>query len=95
MIESYYNRLAPFYRYLFPDWEKSADRHAQVLDGVIREFFSQQARRILDAACGIGTQSIGLAQRGYQVTASDISATELELAGKEAAKEWQPNNFGR
>lgn len=86
MIESYYNQLTPFYRYLFPDWEASAERHAQFLDGVIREYFGEQAHRILDAACGIGTQSIGLAQRGYQVTASDISAAELELAGKEAAK---------
>ena len=86
MIESYYNQLAPFYRYLFQDWEKSVVSHAQVLDGVIREFFGPQARRILDAACGIGTQSIGLAQLGYQVAASDISATELDLAMQEATK---------
>jgi SAM-dependent methyltransferase len=86
MIESYYNQLAPFYRYLFPDWEKSVVWHAQVLDSVIQEFFGPQVRRILDAACGIGTQSIGLAQLGYQVVASDISAAELELACQEAAK---------
>jgi SAM-dependent methyltransferase len=86
VIESYYDRLAPFYRYLYRDWEESVLRHAQVLDGVIREYFGPHARRILDAACGIGTQSIGLAQMGYQVTASDISATELELARQEAAR---------
>jgi SAM-dependent methyltransferase len=86
MIESYYNQLAPFYRYLFEDWEKSVVWHAQVLDSVVREFFGSQVRRILDAACGIGTQSIGLAQLGYQVVASDISATELELANQEATK---------
>jgi SAM-dependent methyltransferase len=86
MIESYYNQLAPFYRYLFLDWEKSVAWHAQVLDSVIQEFFGPQARRILDAACGIGTQSIGLAQLGYHVTASDISATALDLASKEATR---------
>lgn len=86
MIESYYNQLAPFYRYLFLDWEKSVVSHAQVLDSVIREFFGPQVRHILDAACGIGTQSIGLAQLGYQVVASDISATELDLAMQEANK---------
>jgi SAM-dependent methyltransferase len=86
MIESYYDRLAPFYRYLFPDWEKSVVWHAQVLDSVIQEFFGSQVHRILDAACGIGTQSIGLAQLGYQVTASDISAAELESASQEAAR---------
>jgi SAM-dependent methyltransferase len=86
MIESYYNQLAPFYRYLFQDWEKSVVWHAEVLDSVIREFFGPQVKHILDAACGIGTQSIGLAQLGYQVVASDVSATELELAHQEATK---------
>jgi 2-polyprenyl-3-methyl-5-hydroxy-6-metoxy-1,4-benzoquinol methylase len=84
MIESYYNQLAPYYRYLFQDWEKSVVSHAQVLDKVIREFFGPQVRRILDASCGIGTQSIGLAQLGYQVVASDISASALDLAMQEA-----------
>lgn len=86
MIESYYNQLAPFYRYLFQDWEQSVVWHAEVLDNVIREFFGPEVRRILDAACGIGTQSIGLAQLGYQIAASDISATELDLATREAAR---------
>ena len=42
--------------------------------------FRPTARRILDAACGIGTQSIGLAALGYTVTASDISPVEVERA---------------
>jgi SAM-dependent methyltransferase len=86
MIETYYNQLAPFYRYLFPDWENSVTRQAQVLDSLIQGTFGPQARRILDAACGIGTQCIGLAQLGYQVVASDISTAELELARQEAAR---------
>jgi len=51
MIESYYNQLAPFYRYLFPDWERALFACAG-LDSVIQEFFGPQVRRILDAACG-------------------------------------------
>jgi SAM-dependent methyltransferase len=86
MIEAYYNQLAPFYRYLFQDWEKSVVWHAQVLDSVMREYFGSQVHRILDAACGIGTQSIGLAQLGYDVVASDISATELDFAAQEASQ---------
>ena len=35
------------------------------------------ASTILDCACGIGTQAIGLASLGYPVTASDISDGEL------------------
>ncbi len=84
MIDTYYNQLAPFYRYLFQDWEKSVHWHADVLDGVIRDFFGSHVRHILDAACGIGTQSIGLAQLGYHMTASDISAVELKMAQEEA-----------
>jgi SAM-dependent methyltransferase len=85
MIESFYDQLSPFYKYIFQDWNASVDRHAGILDGVIREYFGYNVHSILDAACGIGTQMIGLAQKGYQLTASDISAGELEKARVEAA----------
>lgn len=84
MIESYYDQLALYYRYLFPDWEMSVLKQAQVLDSLIQDCFGVGAKRILDAACGIGTQCLGLAQLGYQVAASDISTGELELARQEA-----------
>ena len=86
MIESYYDQLAQDYRLLFPDWEASVTRQAQVLDALIQETFGLNNRRILDAACGIGTQCIGLAERGYQVVATDISTAALELAHQEAAR---------
>src|SRR6185295_3005299 len=34
--------------------------------------------RVLDCACGIGTQAIGLARRGYQVHATDLSPGAIE-----------------
>ncbi len=86
MIETFYDQLAPYYKYLYADWEASVQRQAAALDSVVREFFGLDARRILDAACGIGTQSIGLASLGYIVTASDISSVEVELARAEAAR---------
>lgn len=86
MIEDYYDQLAPYYEWLHRDWEASVQRQGRVLEGVIGEFFGPGARRILDAACGIGTQSLGLAQRGYSVAASDISQRELDRAEAEAAK---------
>ena len=39
----------------------------------------------MDAACGIGTQSIGLAQVGHTVIASDISSAAIEHARTEAS----------
>lgn len=94
MIETYYNHLAPYYKHLFLDWNASVERQATVLDGVIREFFGAAAKRILDAACGIGTQSLGLAQLGYEVTASDISEIEIEYAKAEAAQRGLAITFG-
>ncbi len=87
MSEHFYDALAPYYAYLYPDWEASCMRQAAELDRVIRDYIGPEAHAILDAACGIGTQSLGLAQLGYAVTASDISPAELERARAEAARQ--------
>ncbi len=86
MISAYYNQLAAFYKLLFRDWEASVEQQAAILDGVIRDFFGPNAHNILDAACGIGTQSIGLAQRGYAITACDISPAAIAAAREEAMR---------
>jgi SAM-dependent methyltransferase len=86
VTDAYYDQLAPYYKYMYQDWEASVSRQAAQLDGVIREYFGPRARRVLDAACGIGTQCLGLAQMGYSVTASDISLAEVEQAKAEAAR---------
>lgn len=80
MNAAFYDQLAPYYHYVYADWEASVKRQAAALDGIIREFFGSTAQRILDAACGIGTQSIGLAELGYAVTASDLSPGAVERA---------------
>lgn len=86
MLENFYDQLSPYYKYVFQDWNASVERQATLLDEVIREYFSRRVHSILDAACGIGTQAIGLAQKGYQLTAADISAGEIKTARLEAAK---------
>lgn len=86
MLESFYDQLSPYYKYIFQDWNASVERQSNVLDAVIQEYFSGQVHSILDAACGIGTQTIGLAQKGYKLTASDISSGEIEKAKLEASK---------
>lgn len=85
MPEGSYDALAPFYHLLYPDWEGSMARQAAALDDVIRQKWGGGVHSVLDAACGIGTQSLGLAARGYQVTASDLSRAEVDRARREAA----------
>ena len=84
-VERFYDELAPFYHLIFPDWEASIRRQAEALDQVIRERWGDGRLSILDVACGIGTQALGLAALGHRVTASDISAGAVERARREAA----------
>jgi SAM-dependent methyltransferase len=86
MTENYYNHLAPYYKFIYPDWDKSVQRQAGALDAVIKEFVGGTSKTVLDVACGIGTQSIGLAKIGYKVTSSDLSSAEIEQARKEAIR---------
>lgn len=57
-----------------------------MLDAIINENWGNDNSKILDVACGIGTQCLGLASLGYEVTASDLSPHEIERAKLEASK---------
>ena len=54
---------------------------------------SQQPRAILDLACGTGTVSRLLAQRGYEVTGVDLSEGMLQIARRKAEDERLPLAF--
>ena len=86
-ITDFYAGLAPFYHLIYPDWESSMARQASMLDSIIREFWGGSASSVLDVSCGIGTQSLGLAKLGYEITASDLSPEEIEQAKAEAEKQ--------
>jgi SAM-dependent methyltransferase len=92
-VADFYDRLCPFYHLLYQDWAASMQRQASQLDSVIRELWGDRVKTILDAACGVGTQAIGLAQLGYRVAASDISPVPLERAKREAASRGVAVNF--
>ena len=49
--------------------------------------------RALDVCCGAGTNTIYLAQNGYEVTGIDISRTAIEIAKKKAAAADVSMNF--
>jgi SAM-dependent methyltransferase len=81
----FYDALADDYRLIYADWDASVHRQARALDQVIAQYFGGRPKRVLDAACGIGTQAIGLASLGYEVCASDLSSAELAKAKEIAA----------
>ncbi|HEU0302364.1 MAG TPA: class I SAM-dependent methyltransferase, partial [Longimicrobium sp.] len=56
------------------------------LDAVIRAELGTGGGTVLDVACGIGTQSLGLAALGYAVTGSDISPAAVRRLRDEAAR---------
>ncbi|WP_245848677.1 class I SAM-dependent methyltransferase [Lentzea kentuckyensis] len=80
MTGAFYDGLAGTYDLLFPDWDASMARQAAQLS----EFVPPGAR-VLDCACGIGTQTIGLALRGYEVVGADLSPKSAARAGVEAS----------
>ncbi|HET7231491.1 MAG TPA: class I SAM-dependent methyltransferase [Longimicrobium sp.] len=84
-MSDFYDRLAPFYHLIFPDWEASIARQAHALDAVIRARLGDGPRTVLDVSCGIGTQALGLAALGHRVTASDLSPGAVARARSEAS----------
>lgn len=86
ITQTFYDNLAAHYDKLFLDWQSDVRQQAVILDNLLLDGGLDRSARILDCACGIGTQAIGLAALGYSVTASDISDAELAEAEKRAAQ---------
>jgi len=87
ITQTFYDNLAPQYDKLFSDWRCAAQEQAGILDRTFKDRGFDRSAKILDCACGIGTQAIGLASLGYSVTASDISSGALAEAEARAEKE--------
>src|SRR5580704_2174695 len=86
-VKRFYDRLASNYHLIFEDWDASMKRQAVALGAILeRECGAPTALRILDCACGIGTQTLGLASLGFTVTACDLSPASVERTRVEAAK---------
>ncbi|MGD0628463.1 MAG: methyltransferase domain-containing protein [Terracidiphilus sp.] len=85
-VNGFYGELADFYHLIFEDWDSSIKRQAGVLKNLLISETTGKPLRILDCACGIGTQSIGLAMLGHQVVASDLCAAAVLRAQTEARR---------
>jgi glycine/sarcosine N-methyltransferase len=79
----FYNDLAPVYHLIFDDWDAAIERQQAVLCRLLPS--PVIAGVVLDCACGIGIQALGLARAGYKVEATDISSPAIERAKAEAS----------
>lgn len=78
MTTAFYDRLAPYYHLLYGDWESSVAKQGEALARLLREAGVVPGELVLDAASGIGTQTLGLLKHGYRLIASDISVGAIE-----------------
>jgi glycine/sarcosine N-methyltransferase len=83
-VLEFYEGLAGDYHQLFADWRQSVERQGGVLEALLRRQGVPPPRSLLDCSCGIGTQAIGLALRGYTVHATDLSPASVARAEREA-----------
>lgn len=92
-VARFYDDLAAHYHLLFEDWDETIARQGECLDRLIGDLSGPGPKTVLDATCGIGTQALGLAQRGHRVTGSDLSCEAVERAKLEARRRALPVEF--
>ncbi|NLY89619.1 MAG: class I SAM-dependent methyltransferase [Firmicutes bacterium] len=85
--------MAGDYHLIFDDWAAAIERHSKMIDTLIQDKKKMPLNsiKLLDCSCGIGTQTIGLAKLGYNVTASVLSRQAIRRAKREANKFGVPN----
>jgi glycine/sarcosine N-methyltransferase len=84
MGEAFYDELAEFYHLMFEDWNRSIAAQAAAIGPLLERYTRKASPYVLDCACGIGTQTLGLAQRGHILVGSDLSRAAVARASKEA-----------
>ncbi len=85
MSAAFYDDLAPYYHLLYADWEEAISHQGQDLATLLHRSGVEPGELVLDAACGIGTQTIGLLNHGYRMEASDTSQIALDRLNVEAS----------
>src|ERR671914_170777 len=93
-VRTFYDELAESYHLIFADWQGSMRRQAAALDRLIQAQLGAGPHAILDCACGIGTQAIGLSLLGHTVHATDLSPNAVARAEREAASRNASLTFG-
>ena len=86
--KQFYDELSSYYHLIFEDWDASMARQGDALAQLIEAELGLgqvDGVRVLDAACGVGTQTLPLAARGFQLVARDLSPAAVARLQREAA----------
>jgi glycine/sarcosine N-methyltransferase len=83
-VEAFYDDLAESYHLMFENWDRSIARQAAILGPILEQYTGKVSAYVLDCACGIGTQAIGLAQRSHRLVGSDLSKSAIARAISES-----------
>lgn len=81
---AFYDDLAGTYHRMYEDWWGFAVQYTEPLVKLLEAEGVKPPAEILDCTCGIGTQALPLAVKGYRVTGSDLSERAVERARSEA-----------
>ncbi|MBN2801874.1 MAG: class I SAM-dependent methyltransferase [Deltaproteobacteria bacterium] len=79
--------------YLMLEPELSSIENQKQIDFIQKSLSLPQNALILDLACGIGTNSIGMAKKNYRIVGVDLSLSMLARAGDAAQEAEQKINF--
>lgn len=79
----FYDDMASVYHLIFEDWNEAIVRQGSILSRLLSD--PERTGVVLDCACGIGTQSLGLAMAGFAIEGSDLSPGAIDRAKREAA----------
>ncbi|MET8956364.1 class I SAM-dependent methyltransferase [Streptomyces sp. NPDC004393] len=80
-VAHFYDELADDYHLIYADWDTGIRRQGDALHALM----GRDGASVLDCSCGIGTQAIGLAFQGHDVTGTDLSPRAAARAAREAA----------
>ncbi len=85
-VINFYDTLSPEYRHNMGwDWARVMRSEGEILTAFLEQIIGRSGpHSLLDCSCGIGTQAIGIALKGYHVHATDLSPRSIDCARNEA-----------